>query len=202
MNKKTVLGIYGSPRPGGNSDLLLNTVLEGARAGGARVDTVYVRDLKFAGCRECGGCDRDGKCVVRDDMQEIYPLLKKAQTIFLASPVFFYGFPAGLKALIDRAQAFWAQGQRSKVKDQSHVIKTKLPAPSSKAGYLLAVGATRGKNLFSGMELTARYFFDTLDLSYRGGLLIREAEGKGTIENRPGLVEQARDLGRKAAESR
>ncbi|MDD5223601.1 MAG: flavodoxin family protein [bacterium] len=213
MIKKTVLGIYGSPRPGGNSDLLLNTVLEGARAGGARVDTVYVRDLKFGGCRECGGCNREGKCVVRDDMQKIYPLLRKAQTIFLASPVFFYGFPAGLKALIDRAQALWvrknlARGREpgaTKVKMKNSDLNAPCPqllAPSSKAGYLLAVGATRGKNLFSGMELTARYFFDTLDLSYRGGILIREVEVKGMIENRPGLLEQARDLGRKAAESR
>ena len=214
MSKKRVLGIYGSPRPGGNSDSLLDAALEGARSGGARVDAVYVRDLKLAGCRECGGCDRTGECVVNDDMQKIYPLLKKAQAIFLASPVFFYGFPAGLKALIDRAQALWvrknlARSQEAggrepgatKAKMKNSDLNTPSPqlsAPSFREGYLLAVGATRGKNLFSGMELTARYFFDTLDLSYRGGILIREVEGKGTIGNRSEFVEEARELGRKA----
>ena len=212
MGRK-VLGIYGSPRPGGNSDSLLDAALAGARAGGARVDAVYVRDLKFAGCRECGGCDRTGECVVKDDMQKIYPLLKKAETIFLASPVFFYGFPAGLKALIDRAQALWAGRQQAgsrepgatKAKMKNSDLNTpspQLPAPSSGEGYLLAVGATRGKNLFSGMELTARYFFDTLDFSYEGGVMIREVEGKGTIGNRAEVIEEARALGEKAVSLR
>jgi len=210
MSKKRVLGIYGSPRPAGNSDLLLDAALEGARSGGVRVDTVYVRDLKFAGCRECGGCDQTGECVVKDDMQKIYPLLKKAETIILASPVFFYGFPAGLKALIDRAQALWVRKNLARGKVQGamkaegknfnlNTPGSRLQAPSSGAGYLLVVGATRGKNLFSGMELTARYFFDTLDLSYRGGILIREVEGKGTVGKAPAYLEQAFQLGKHVA---
>lgn len=188
-----VLGIYGSPRAGGNSDLLLDAALKGAHSAGAKVDRIYVRDLKMEGCRECGGCDQTGECVVKDDMQKIYPLLKKAETIFLASPVFFYGFPAGLKALIDRAQALWVKAQRSKLKGQGFSKK------ELGKGYLLAVGATRGKNLFAGMELTARYFLEALDRKYEGGLMIREAEGRNTVKHHPEWLDQAFLLGKQAA---
>jgi len=191
MSKKKVLGIYGSPRAEGNSDSLLDAALEGARSAGARADRIYVRDLKMEGCRECGKCDRTGECVVKDDMQKIYPLLKKAGTIFLASPVFFYGFPGGLKALIDRAQALWAGKNLTKSKG--------LKAGK---GYLLAVGATRGKNLFAGIELTARYFFEALDRKYEGGLMIREVEGRNAVKSGPEWLDQAFLLGKQAAEKR
>jgi len=70
-----VLGIYGSPRKGGNTDQLLDKVLEGARSAGAEVKRVYTRELNLCGCIECGGCDKTGECVVQDDMQKVYPLL-------------------------------------------------------------------------------------------------------------------------------
>ena len=104
-----VLGIYGSPRRGGNTDQLLDRALEGAQSAGAEVTRVYARDLKMCGCLECGGCDETGKCVVEDDMQSVYPLLQEADVIFLASPIFFYGLTAQAKALIDRSQANWAK---------------------------------------------------------------------------------------------
>ncbi|MFH1491579.1 MAG: flavodoxin family protein, partial [Pseudomonadota bacterium] len=70
-----VLGIYGSPRKKGNTDQLLDRALEGAEAEGAEVTRVYARDLKMSGCIECGGCDKTGQCVVKDDMQTVYPLM-------------------------------------------------------------------------------------------------------------------------------
>ena len=69
--KMKVLGIYGSPRKGGNSDQLLDKALEGARAAGAETKAVYARDLKMSGCLECGGCDETGECIIRDDMNDI-----------------------------------------------------------------------------------------------------------------------------------
>jgi hypothetical protein len=85
-----VLGIYGSPRKGGNTDLMLDRILEGAREAGAEVESIYVRQLKISGCLECGSCDDTGECVIEDDMQTVYPLFQEADVIFLASPNFFY----------------------------------------------------------------------------------------------------------------
>jgi len=188
VSSMKVLGIYGSPRKGGNTDILLDKVLEGARSAGAEVTSIYVRDLKIAGCRECGGCDKTGKCVVKDDMQTVYPMLEAADVIFLASPVFFYGISSQAKALIDRCQAMWSKRMLERTPDERKTY-------DNGKGYLIAVGATRGKNLFEGIQLTARYFFDALDMSYEGGIFFRRIDRKAAIMDHPEALEEAFDLG-------
>jgi len=187
-----VLGIYGSPRKGGNTDQLLDKVLEGAQSAGAEVKRVYVRDLNLAGCIECGGCDKTGKCVVKDDMQQVYPLLDWAEVIFLASPIFFYGVTAQAKALIDRSQAHWSRRLLEKSPEERQLR-------NRRSGYLITVGATRGKNLFEGAILTAKYFFDALDMSYEGGIFFRSLEKKNAVKENPETLQEAFTLGLKAA---
>ncbi|MES0397790.1 MAG: flavodoxin family protein, partial [Syntrophobacteria bacterium] len=157
-----VLGIYGSPRKGGNTDLLLDRILEGARAAGAEVESIYARKLKISGCIECGSCDDTGECAVHDDMDTVYPLLQEADVIFLASPNFFYNVTAQVKLLIDRSQAMWSKRLLEKTPEQRRKY-------DGGKGYLVCVGATKGKNLFVGVELTVKYFFDALDMTYEGG---------------------------------
>ncbi len=187
-----ILGIYGSPRKGGNSDILLDALLASARDAGAETTVLYSRKLKIHGCLECGGCDETGTCVIRDDMDQVYEAISRASAVVLSSPVFFYGFPSELKALVDRCQALWSgrllrkQGAARKVYD-------------SGTGWLLAVGASRGENLFSGCELAARYFCDALDREYRGGLFYRRVEKKGAISDHPTALSEARTLGGRIA---
>lgn len=186
----TVLGIYGSPRKGGNSDFLLDKALEGAALLGAEIKKIYVRDLQISGCQECGGCDQTGECVIADGMTEVYPLLWETPVIILSSPVFFYGMPAQAKMLVDRSQALWSRRMLEKAgKDKKGHDRGK--------GYLLAVGATRGKNLFEGIELSAKYFFDALDKDYAGGLFFRSVEGAGKIQEHPTALEEAFAFGKK-----
>jgi multimeric flavodoxin WrbA len=187
-----ILGIYGSPRAGGNSDLLLDQALEGALSAGAEVKKVYARDLTMSGCRECGGCDHTGQCVQEDDMQKVYPLLLESDAVIIGTPMFFYAMPSQLKALIDRAQAMW---NRRKLRKPMSEWKNH----ESGKGFLIGVGATRGKNLFEGVELTAKYFFDALDMSYERGIFFREVEGRGEIKDRPQALRQAYDFGRAIA---
>ena len=187
-----VLGIYGSPRKNGNSDQLLDKALEGAQAAGADVKRVYARDLKMCGCLECGGCDKTGKCVVEDDMQNVYPLLEEAQAIFLASPIFFYGITSQVKALVDRCQALWSKRMLTKGTEERKTFE-------GGNGYLIAVGATRGQNLFEGAQLTARYFYDALDMVYEGGIFFRRLEKKTAVSENPETLQEALNLGRKVA---
>ena len=186
-----VLGIYGSPRPGGNSDLLLDKVLEGAGSSGAEIQRIYVREMKISGCQECGGCDKTGECVIPDEMQQIYPKLLDSEILFLSSPIFFYGLPSQAKALVDRSQAMWSKRALEKSPEQRKRY-------DHGRGYLIAVGATKGKNLFDGVQLTAKYFFDALDKSYEGGLFFRAIEGKGSIREHPAALEEGYALGVKA----
>jgi multimeric flavodoxin WrbA len=187
-----VLGIYGSPRKGGNTDQLLDKVLEGARSSGALIKKVYARDIKACGCLECGGCDKTGACVVKDGMQDIYPLMEEADAVVLASPVFFYGLTAQVKVVVDRSQALWSKRLLRKGGAGGNDSR-------KRRGYLIAAGATKGKNLFSGVELEARYFFDALDMSYEGALLYRGLEGRSDIIARPEALDEAFRLGEKIA---
>jgi multimeric flavodoxin WrbA len=186
-----VLGIYGSARKGGNSDQLLDKVLEGAESSGALISRIYARDLNVSGCRACGGCDKTGKCVVKDDMVSVYAQFEEADIIFLASPIYFYGMTGQLKLLVDRAQAMWSKRFLEKTPEQRKKF-------DSGRGYLIAVGATSGKNLFEGVQLTAKYFFDALDMSYDGGLFYRKMDKKNAVNENPEALQEALDLGKKA----
>jgi multimeric flavodoxin WrbA len=189
-----VLGIYGSPRKGGNTDLLLDRILEGSSQAGAAVKSLYVRRIKISGCVECGSCDQTGECALQDDMAEVYPLFDEANIIFLASPNFFYNVTGQVKLLIDRSQAMWSRRLLEKGTQQRRSY-------DGGKGFLICVGATKGKNLFVGVELTVKYFFDALDMSYEGGLLIDRVEAKGEILKHPDAMERGFNLGRRAVES-
>ena len=186
-----VLGIYGSPRKRGNTDILLDKALEGARSAGAEVTLVYARKLKMSGCLECGGCNKTGKCVVKDDMQTVYPMLQAADVIILASPIFFYGMSAQVKALIDRGQAMWSKRMLEKTREERKHY-------GSGKGYLISVGATRGGNLFDGVELVTRYFLDALDMSYEGGIFFRRIDAKAAIMDHPDALKASFELGENA----
>lgn len=190
-----VLGIYGSPRRGGNSDLLLDEAIKGAQTAGAEVDTIrcWSPGMDISGCIECGACDETGECVIDDDMQTIYPKLVEADVIILAVPMFFYGPPAQAKAVIDRCQALWSRRRLEKGPERQKTYE-------SGRGYLLAVGATKGKNLFEGAEMVAKYFYDALDMSYERGVFVRSVEKKGEMASRSDDLEIAFQLGKRAVE--
>jgi multimeric flavodoxin WrbA len=188
-----VLGIYGSPRKGGNSDLLLDEALKGAVAAGSEVSSIYARDLSISGCRGCGGCGKTGRCVVDDEMQNIYPLIRDADIIIVATPIQFYTVTSQLKLLIDRCQALWSKRMLEKTREERKTY-------DSGRGYMIAVGATSGEKLFEGVELTGKYFFDALDMSYEGGIFFKGIDEKGAILKHPESLKQAFELGRNAVD--
>ena len=109
MSKK-VLILSGSPRKGGNSDLLCDEFLRGAREAGHEVEKLRVAEKKIAPCSGCYYCTaHDGACVHKDDMAEVLQKMIDADVIVLASPVYFYSINAQLKAVIDRTVARWLE---------------------------------------------------------------------------------------------
>ena len=179
-----VLGLQGSPRLKGNTSILLAAFLNEAETLGARIHHMDVARKNITPCQECGTCEKKGFCPIDDDMQEIYPLLRQADIIVMATPIFFYGPTAQMKALIDRSQALWARRYVHRLTD---------PGMKWRRGFLLALGATKGKNLFEGVSLTAKYFFDAVGASYDGGLTYKQIEGSGDIEKHPTALEDAKE---------
>jgi multimeric flavodoxin WrbA len=185
-----VLGIFGSPRRGGNTDLLLEEALKGAEKEGAGAERLHLIDFSITPCRECHGCDLTGECVILDDMEKIYPKLLEADVIILASPVFFYGLTAWAKAFVDRCQAFWSR--KYLLKDPSLGKEGKR-----RKGFLISVGGTKGQRVFEGAILTAKYFFDVLNAEYVGELVFHGIDAKGDILKHPEAIQQAFETGRK-----
>lgn len=107
MSKK-ILILSGSPRKGGNSDLLCDEFMKGAQESGNQAEKIFLRSKKVMPCNACYYCkDHDGQCAIRDDMGEILDKMQKADVIVMASPVYFYSIDAQMKAVIDRCVARW-----------------------------------------------------------------------------------------------
>ncbi|MFO7965485.1 MAG: NAD(P)H-dependent oxidoreductase [Desulfobacterales bacterium] len=172
-----ILGLNGSPRKNGNTEYLVNTFLSEAEALGAHTRLVKVCDKKIEPCRELMVCEKKGFCPLRDDMEtDIYPLMRAADIIVIGTPIFFYSTTAQLKALIDRSQTFWARKYRLNLTD---------PKGNRRKGFFLAVGATKGKNLFEGVHLTMKYFYDAVGAEFAGSLTYRRIEHPGDIKKHP-----------------
>ncbi|MHC4600104.1 MAG: flavodoxin family protein [Planctomycetota bacterium] len=185
-----VLALLGSPRAKGNSETLLEALLEPACARGWNVEKLRISTLDFLPCRGCHYCEKHGECVQKDAMQEAYPRLLDARFVVLTTPVYYYNVPGKTKSFIDRSQALWARKYRP--------VGGKGPVPISepgRKGFVVASGATRGKRLFEGLALTTRYFFDAIDVSDAGLYGVRGLEEADDARNKPEATAEAREAG-------
>jgi len=184
-----ILGILGSPRVSSNTGVLLERVLAGAAAAGAQTELVVLRNLSYESCRHCGGCDTTGRCVVKDDMQQVYPKLRAAQHLVLASPIHFAGVSGETKAMIDRAQALW-------------VAKYRLKAPVSdvegeRRGVFVATCGGDDTPVFECAKPTVMAFFNSTGFRYWGELFEANTDQPPPIPERCHLLAKAEELGRR-----
>jgi multimeric flavodoxin WrbA len=187
-----ILGLAGSPRRNGNTDLLLAELLRGASSKGAEVKTIYLNNLKISGCQHCDSCFKEGVCKIQDDMQQIYKELENADVIVLASPVQFFGPPAPVKAMIDRCQSLWAK---------KYILKiAPLSRERIRKGFLISVGAMRMKEMFDATRGIVKTWFHVLEVEYAGELLFSKTDEKGAILKQPEALQKAFEAGEKLAE--
>ena len=109
MSKK-VLVLSASPRKGGNSDLLCDQFILGAKEAGNQVEKIFLRDKRINHCVACGACQgNDGRCVQKDDMAEVLDKMIHTNVIVMATPVYFYNMNGQMKTLIDRTYARYTE---------------------------------------------------------------------------------------------
>ena len=143
-----ILILNGSPRLNGNTKKMIAAFTEGASTKGHKIDVVDVAKKKINGCQACEYCHTrgNGQCIQKDDMQEIYDLLKTADMLVLASPIYYHNVSGQLKCAIDR---FYAAAYPSR------------PPALKKVATLLSSGA-------SGVYDGAKYSFDNDFVGYLG----------------------------------
>jgi multimeric flavodoxin WrbA len=187
-----VLGIAGSPRRSGNTDILLAEVLKGAASKGAEVKTIVLNRLKMVPCQHCDFCLTEGECRVNDDMQMIYEELKEADIIVLASPIQFTGVTAQMKAMIDRFQVLWSR---------KYVLKVSpLGDERERRGFFISVGGRKAAGLFEPALEMIKTVFRVMNVAYAGELLFSGVDEKGAIRKHPDALRQAFIAGQKLVE--
>lgn len=102
-----VLIISGSPRKGGNTDILCDRFAEGARDAGNEVVKIRLAEMSIHCCTGCDSCVNTGRCVFKDGMEDVEREMRAADVMVLASPVYFYTIDAQIKAMIDRTVPFY-----------------------------------------------------------------------------------------------
>ncbi|MBI4301224.1 MAG: flavodoxin family protein [Chloroflexi bacterium] len=153
-----VLGILGSPRRQGNSEVLLDQALAGAKEAGGQVEKLVLASLKMQPCLDCDKCLTTGICVLRDAMTDIYAKLQTLDRLILAAPVFFLSVPAQTKIIIDRCQGLWV----TKYLLQQPVAKNE----TQRRGLFLSVAHSRRPTIFDAAIPVIKAWFATLDISY------------------------------------
>lgn len=108
MSKKVVI-ISSSPRKGGNSDTMAAEFLRGAVEVGNTVEKINIRDMELKFCIGCLSCQRTGKCVLKDGMNELYDTVQHADILVFATPVYYYGMTGQLKTFLDRLNPLFSK---------------------------------------------------------------------------------------------
>lgn len=175
MSKIVVL--LGSPRKNGNTEKLANAFIRGAESAGHQVTKFSVVDTKVNGCTGCDYCvSHGGQCVQKDGMQPVYEALMQADILVFASPVYYFGWTAQLKAMVDR---FYALGSRLPVKAAAH---------------LLALGGAPEVDAAAALA-NYKAVVDYMQWEDKGAVVAGEVMDKGDIDGKPALQE-AEALGR------
>ncbi len=187
MMPHKMLILLGSPRKNGNSAALAEKVGEGARAAGATVDTVYLNGLNIKPCQGCEKCQRDDArgCSVDDDMTPLYAKLREADSVVIASPVYWFHLSAQTKIFIDRLYAVGV-GRNNIFKGKSLALVLTYADPDP-----FVSGAVNALRSFQDI---CRHLDATLE-----GMVYGSAGSPGEIKGNPVVMDQAYLLGRHLA---
>lgn len=102
-----VLVVNGSPRAKGNSDILCDEFIRGAKEAGHQVEKISLRENEIHPCRACYACFKTGSCVQKDDMADILQKFESSDVVVLASPTYFLTMSGQMKVFIDRLLPKW-----------------------------------------------------------------------------------------------
>lgn len=182
-----IIGINGSPRKGGNTEILLTQILKEAESLGAESEYIAVDKLDFHGCKGCLWCQTSGsgRCVQQDDMTDIYDKIASADAIVVGTPVYFSGMTGQLKTFMDRLYPFYGRGG----------IPSRLPK-KIKLALLITQGQPNPQLYARSFEIVASAFrligFEVLDTNFFTPCAVE----KGDVLKNPSSLEQAKLLGK------
>ncbi len=185
---KTLLALAPSPRRGGNSDLLLNQFTRAAEEAGWQVEILRINDLKIKPCQACDACAKDGRCIVQDDMQDVYPKMVESNALVVASPITFGSMNAQLKTFIDRFQCWWHA--------KYNLQKPFIPDDAKHPGFFICVGALKREQYCNNALEIVKVFFHNINHKLVGSIAFRGYDEKGEIAEDKEAMQRVYEAGR------
>jgi len=182
---KKVVILLGSPRREGNSAALAERLAAGAADAGAKVQTFYLHGMKIAPCQACESCHKPGAkgCVIRDDMQRVYPELRGADAVVYASPIYWFTVSAQLKAAMDRCYALGGAGGYALAGKRIGLAFTFGGEDAFDSGCTNAIRTFQDAFRFVGAEIV--------------GMVYASAGEAGDVLKNTKVLDEAKELGRK-----
>jgi multimeric flavodoxin WrbA len=189
-SRPRILCLAGSPRRYGNSERLLDALIAGVEAAGGEAVKLVAKDAGVSVCLGCNACSKDGRCIQRDGMDEVFAQFDAADAIVVASPVFFATVPAVLKTLIDRCQPYWVR---------RYILKEPRPA-TKRPGAILLVGGG-GDPYGTACALNPiKSVFAVLSVGADHVLEVVGPDKPGDIVGEPDALQRAENIGRELVE--
>src|SRR4030042_2980806 len=187
MGRKKIMIVLGSPRKKGNSAILAKQVAAGAKAAGAAVETFYLHDSNIKPCTACDACrkKKEAVCVLDDDMQQLYPKLSNADSILIASPIYWFTISAQTKLFMDRWYALGSEEGYALKGKRFGIVLTYADADPFISGAVNALRTFQDAFRFIGAKMV--------------GMVYGSAWKAGEIRRNEALMAEAYELGKKLA---
>jgi multimeric flavodoxin WrbA len=183
MNPPYVLILKGSPRKKGNSAVLADRVAAGAVEAGAAVESFELHDMDIRPCDSCDFCQGSGECVINDDMQLLYPELRQADAIVIASPIYWFTVSAQTKLCIDRWYALEGAGSNALAGKEIGIVLTYGDSDPFTSGAINAIRTLQDIFRYEKAEIA--------------GIVYGSASQPGEIAGQPELMQRAYALGQR-----
>jgi multimeric flavodoxin WrbA len=184
---KQVLVFKGSPRENGNSSTLADRAVEGAKTAGASVEVFSLHRMDIRPCDACDTCQETGVCVLKDDMQTLYPKLTQADAIIIASPVYWFTMNAQTKLFIDRWYGLESPSGNFLEGKQFGIILTYGDTDPYSSGAINAIRTFQDMFRYIGANIHGMVYGTAMDV--------------GDVQKQPELMERAYKLGEKLGTS-
>jgi len=194
--KTKILGVSGTPRRGGNSDVLLKSILKGAESEGVPTEAVYLRNYKYDPCIGCEKCRKDKICTgLNDGMTLLYPKFIESRGLVLTSPIHWYYVSGLMKCFMDRLYCFfdWPHGRKG-----DGIWKCRLANQKRKMVFSIVCEQDTNKGFGTTSE-TVRHCMSDCTYDVVDELLVKSAFSVGEIKKMQHVLDSAFKLGVKLA---
>lgn len=183
MSQQIIVIVRGSPRKNGNSNILADSLAQGAEDSNAEVDDFFLQKMDIKPCSACDACIKKPEkgCIIDDDMQILYQKLRAADSIVISSPIYWFNMSAQIKLFIDRFYGLIEPKQHALRGKRIGIILTYGDANEHSSGAINAINSFKDTFRYIGAKIV--------------GIIHGTAMEAGEISQNKELIEDAYKLG-------